>query len=90
MTALTDFLLARIDEDWRMAVVEATLRNDDPYWGSGESSKWERRITPERLLDECESRRHIVVNAMQPCQWVLRYLAAPYANHPDYRQEWKP
>lgn len=22
--------------------------------------------------------------------WVLRHLAAPYASHPEFRQEWKP
>jgi hypothetical protein len=28
--------------------------------------------------------------AIGPVEHLLRYFAAPYADHPDYREEWKP
>jgi hypothetical protein len=54
---------------------------------------------PARVLAECEAKRRIV--ARQPglrarddvrdVWWdVLALLALPYADHPDYRPEWKP
>ena len=57
---------------------------------------------PERALREVEAKRLIVVHhdgpccvpgyglgGEQPCL-TLRYLAAAWCRHPDYRQEWKP
>jgi hypothetical protein len=43
---------------------------------------------PARVLAECESKRRIVTE----CGWetVMRHLALPYADHPDYRDEWRP
>lgn len=38
---------------------------------------------PQIVCRECAGAR------MYPCP-TLRVLAAPYAEHPDYRQEWKP
>jgi hypothetical protein len=53
-----------------------------------------------RVLAECEARRRILELAGDgprhewvstlTIETVLRALALPYANHPDYRQEWKP
>lgn len=52
-------------------------------------------FTPARVLAECEAKRQIV-------EWLsselfrtahkdmLMVLAAVYADHPDYRDEWKP
>lgn len=93
--SLTEFLLARIDEDHRTAIVEASLRGDDPYWGSGESSRWERQITPERLLAECDAKRRIVAHyeggqQLDSGTYACKFLALPYAEHPDYREEWRP
>ena len=53
---------------------------------------------PARVLAECEAKRRIVqrvVEAMDapPDEWtyvILCDLALPYADHPDYREEWKP
>lgn len=60
---------------------------------------------PARALREVESKRLIVdglctarglvslvavYGTTDPEQWILRLLALPYADHPDYRQEWKP
>lgn len=42
-----------------------------------------------RLLIDCEARRRIVSNESTPGH-ILGLLALPYANHPDYRAEWRP
>lgn len=87
MSDLTTFLLAQIAEDetfWRREV-------DDLVMGG----------IAERVLAECEAKRRIVklaeasyeVNALglsldkSP---LVRALAQPHADHPDYREEWKP
>jgi hypothetical protein len=55
------------------------------------------RHDPARVLAECEAKRRIVdsegspyVEGHVPATRTLRFLALPYADHPDYRQEWKP
>ncbi len=97
MNHLIQFLLARIAEDEGDAAIEAVLRSDDPYWASGEASVWERRMTPARVLVECEAKRGIVADVASgygPGSDVvpmpLALLALPYADHPDYRDEWRP
>jgi hypothetical protein len=46
------------------------------------------RWDPARVLAECDAKRRIVTE----CGWVtvMALLALPYADHEDYRQEWKP
>lgn len=44
---------------------------------------------PARVLAECEAKRQIV-EYVQIETHVLQLLALPYADHPDYREEWKP
>ena len=43
---------------------------------------------PGRALAECDAKRRIVTE----CGWVtvMELLALPYADHPDYREEWRP
>jgi hypothetical protein len=75
---LTEFLLARIAED--------AARAED--------------LESRRSLADCEAKRRIVRMHQPPtiCGWdcrdgrcpTLRALALPYADHPDYREEWKP
>ena len=56
------------------------------------------RHDPARVLAECEAKRRIVeLNATKPGRkttfrrlLTLQTLALPCADHPDYRQEWKP
>lgn len=64
------------------------------------------RQDPARVLAECDAKRRIlsVLTAWEPdpaCQeeaetpehdaWrMLTYLALPYSEHPDYRDEWRP
>lgn len=58
--------------------------------------------TPDRVLAECEAKRRIVrlhpeilgicqecANEQYPCR-TLGAVALPYADHPDYREEWRP
>lgn len=60
-------------------------------------------MTPDRALDECEAKRRIVEHLRTVAEdhaehsgWVyfaeqpLKLLAAIYADHPEYREEWKP
>jgi hypothetical protein len=86
---LIEFLLARITDD------EALAANASSYY-------WGRRTLSERVLAECEAKRRIIEaapwanngghSAMKdlPGRWILRLLAAVYADHPDYRDEWRP
>lgn len=73
---LTDFLLARVAED-----------ESEPAWD--ETSAISRY---GRVLAECDAKRKILagVDGRPPSLSVVRLLALPYADHPDYRQEWKP
>jgi len=58
------------------------------------------RHDPARVLAECEAKRRIVDSyryltadpelRMQAWTFALRCLALPYADHPDYREEWRP
>jgi len=53
-----------------------------------------------RVLAECEAKRRLVDGylhlvsdpelRMQAWTFALRCLALPYADHPDYREEWRP
>ena len=91
---LTDFLLARIAEDEALA---HRVFEDEGTWFS---------VTLSRVLAECEAKRRIVRMRQNAKAFVdevvvgmliaktldaaLAHLALPYADHPDYRQEWKP
>lgn len=53
-------------------------------------------ITAARALAECEAKRRIIEHvepdplALSPGdEYVLRLLAQVYADHPDYREEWR-
>lgn len=87
---LTDFLLGRIADDEDFAW--ADLRDYGP-----EGDDPTNLMAPSRWLAECEAKRRIV----QEHEWsyrdvaesglksALRILASVYADHPDYREEWK-
>ena len=99
MSALVEFLHARLNED--EAWVEASLlRRFAPI-----PQAMERPDTAERLLADIAAKRRIVelhrrnveADDCWSCGWVkslpcdtVRALALPYADHPDYRQEWRP
>ena len=56
------------------------------------------RHDPARVLAECDAKRRIVEELQRGVEpgdeWtdptVLKLLALPYADHPDFREEWRP
>jgi hypothetical protein len=49
------------------------------------------RHDPARVLAECEAKRRIATGddgRIQVSGYLLGVLALPYADHPDYREEW--
>jgi hypothetical protein len=135
MTALADFLLARIAEDealarqvitdidadeqgrweWveypyeggspqRLGSLAESKSGYDPGWG------WTELVNhydPARVLAECEAKRRIVERYLDTkaeaerhdneyaAEWLgletaLEILTLPYADHPDYREDWRP
>jgi len=94
---LTEFLLARIAED------ESDVWS---FRDSGESGYWtwqrmlaefqaKRRIVEEHaggggpLCEACADGLWNLERTSLPCP-TLRLLALPYADHADYREEWRP
>jgi len=86
-------------EDW--ATVHADGRRDMVGCEDGDVSDHIARHDPARVLAECESKRRIVVrlqmSRMLPVQIgdhaaeaILRALALPHADHPDYDEAWRP
>lgn len=97
---LTEFLLARIAEDEAAARQQAALLNSGAVfdmhtaWDVGPGD-------PARVLAECDAKRTLLNDATlnyglrtsgEPSifhERVLRIMAAPYADHPDFREEWR-
>jgi hypothetical protein len=92
-TDLVRFLLARLDED--EAGLKAQRRSAGDGAGPGDGI--------DRLRTEASAKRQIIGTAQhllllrdQPCEkavrdgasLILRFLAAPYADHPSFRSEW--
>ena len=99
--ALTEFLLARIDEDEAAC---ATLED-----GPGPPAPW----SCSRILTECAMKRRIITLAYEATGYdmtadlerdtderaqsgiafvgdrILRALATPYAEHPDFEPTWR-
>ena len=112
---LTEFLLARIDED--EAHLDAEVLNDFPPTGTCWKRLGDDRVCirprghdvdSARVLAECDAKRRLVAlhspdqpycsdnfsNADHayfegPCE-NLRLLALPYADHAEFRAEWRP
>jgi hypothetical protein len=102
---LEEFLLARIAED-EIAARSAAKTHPPAGWTVAYDAETmhTRRHDPARVLAECEAKRRIVQHSERAHElakvgpsagdgaWFLacRYLAVPYADHPDYREEWRP
>lgn len=93
---LIDFLLQRIKED-EDRVLQALVDNEpDHAWSYGPAA--------QQVLDDCAARRVIVdgVRALDDTLGdygvaapfdgtdVLRWMATPYARHPQYHDAWRP
>jgi hypothetical protein len=108
---LTEFLLARIDDDEAIAgdvaveririgrIIEYPAEGEDrSFWADYDGAGPSVSVGPHRVLAECEAKRRIVEVARfadeGPAGWgyrsILRLLALPYADHPDYSPEWRP
>ncbi len=94
--SLVGFLLARFDDD-ETSVWQGECRCDD--------ERFKRPDCPDRVLADCEMKRRIagllaedwrISKEKLPAQLtahdplLLRLLALPYSDHPDYREEWRP
>ncbi|AMM12338.1 DUF6221 family protein [Streptomyces albidoflavus] len=69
---------------------------DDSSQGRADAAHIARH-DPARVLAEVEAKRQIVERYAWLCEhgdtggaWVLPLLALPYADHPDYRDAWRP
>lgn len=95
---LTAFLLARIAEDEERAQFVHTQQGQiGDHQPASDGYQWHDEydilyVPPARVLAESEAKRRIVE---WMCAWQadvrdegLRLLALPYADHPDYREEW--
>jgi len=81
---LTEFLLARIAED-----EASTPGRWDDHWYD-DPSRYAREAEAKRRIVEAW-RRDLDEGVEQPEQlFATRCLALPYADHPDYREEWRP
>ena len=101
MSDLIAFLRARLDEAQAAAEVDSTV--PEPSFKAGTTWPF---IAPSFRLADIEAKRQIIDEAegqvrlaAQANTWdnwrdgwlrALRFLALPYADHPDYRQEWRP
>lgn len=92
MSDLTEFLLARIAEDYADAM-------SGWRWKGLPAGEYER--LQARVLADCEAKRRIVedrihLDTLRPgairahSEWACRVLATIYADHPDCREEWRP
>lgn len=88
MSDHTGFLLARYDEDERDL---ALARYDGDEWYIPDAAR------RDRLTVDLEAKRRIVElhGESEFCERIVMFevlclLALPYADHPDYREEWRP
>ena len=84
---LTDFLLARIGED--EAAARDVHHRDCRIFVQLTIADCSCDL-PARVLAECEAKRLLIERVGNPDWAGFSILALPYAEHPDYRQEWKP
>jgi hypothetical protein len=103
---LADFLMARIAEDEAAAQSAADpmdrIGDGMEVW---DGKDWRQFPDPARVLAECKAKKKIVERWEDPFgEWsaeqaeaarkqkeaALRHLALPFADHPEYREEWRP
>jgi hypothetical protein len=99
---LTEFLLARIEEDEATARAASVLAQGVDRISTHSLPEFAEHMTtwqPNRVAAECEAKRRIVercsavgyaMPATHLAHGILAELALPHAEHPDYREEWKP
>ncbi|MDT9688182.1 DUF6221 family protein [Streptomyces sp. P9(2023)] len=101
MDDLIAFLRARLDEDEQTARAASDgWYLYDPEQAIAfvpvEDTQHIARHTPARVLAEVDAKRRILNDLWggpdHEDMWAhhIRLLALPYADHPDYRDEWRP
>jgi hypothetical protein len=101
---ITGFLSARIAEDEYAAALTFETCFVGRIDGNGSLHDLAIRMNPARVLAECAAKRFLIQNAqawsgppdgtysLEMARWtwatVIKALAAVYADHEDYRQEW--
>lgn len=104
-TALVEFLLARIEEDeriaWLVASESPTADTGFCVWATQFAFDPERMIVAidyQRVLAECAAKRRIIdsfrdaapaTTTAEAVERVLRELASAHADQPDYRDGWR-
>lgn len=83
------FVSVESAEDWpeEVAAKRAILASHNPY---PDRAVWRDRVDPDQSQPACSTCGY---PEEYPTRWpcsTVRHLAAPYAGHPDYRQEWAP
>lgn len=94
---LMEFLLARIAEDERLAAQVLESGTGVEILGQRNGAVPLGPFDPARVLAECKAKRRILAReqvrlATRPraAPWTAATLATLYADHPDYRAEWRP
>ncbi|MBS1697805.1 MAG: hypothetical protein JST25_05300 [Actinobacteria bacterium] len=104
-TALVEFLLARIEEDkriaWLVASESPTTDTGFCVWATQFAFDPERMIVAidyQRVLAECTAKRRIIdafraatpsTTTAETLEAVLRELASAHADHHDYQEDWR-
>jgi len=104
LTDLIRFLLSRTEDD-EAELKRMTRSARTPRLHAGAQPEDAETRSVARLRAEAASKRqiigsvqHLLVLRDQPCEkpvrdaaaQILRALASPYADHPQYREEWRP
>lgn len=98
---LTDFLLARIEEDYAKARDDGADAMTGWQWKHLSKAEYARAqnggiAAAKRLAAECEARLRLVEGAEDEMGlttaegWLFPFLALPYADHEDYNPDWRP
>ena len=99
MSNLTDFLLARVAEDDEMARAKFDVRGVRECEARRNIVKaWERRWeeagaaanNPDLSVPERNAMNGMYASQATGLGQAIHLLAAAYADHPDYREDWRP
>ncbi|MPY55615.1 DUF6221 family protein [Streptomyces acidicola] len=103
MDDLIAFLRARLDDDEQLGEIhkpdcdaripyewEFVCRCGLPARRSGDIAAKREVIKFAAWLDQNRAGSEFMEGRAQSARHVLRLLALPYADHPDYREEWRP
>ena len=104
MRDLSEFVLARVTDDEELARQYGDPRrlSSSLTWTS-DVGRPAIEVDPSRIIAECEAKRRVVAayvegvanyrigphDEVDRLTFVVRALALPYADHPEYQPEWR-